>query len=105
MAGRRASSALEEQAELDALRGRADRAAAAAGQTLAELTGRLAQARRPAALARRQAADARDRARRALSAGTRPAVSRRGAWRAGLTAASVTALIAVVVLARRRLRP
>jgi hypothetical protein len=55
-------AAIEERAELHGLRDQAERTAAEAAETLAELADRLALVGRPGVLVRRLAADARDTA-------------------------------------------
>jgi len=78
----------EEQAELNDLRDQADRSAAAAAHTLAELTSRLTAAH-PVAVARRVAGGARVTALRAVREGPGKIAGQRGAKRLALTAIPV----------------
>lgn len=96
------AASVEEQAELQELRDRADRTTAEAARTIAELTGRLAQARQPGVLARRLTTNARNGAAHVLRGGPGKLAGQRGARRAALAAIPVLALVAAVALARRQ---
>jgi hypothetical protein len=99
---RQGAASTEEQATLEALRARADKTGEEAAQTLAELTGRLADAGNPRNLARRLAADARRNAARAIRDIPRRLAGQRGATRAALAAVPVLAVVAAIVVVRRR---
>jgi hypothetical protein len=92
----------EEQAQLEELRGQADRTAAEAARTLAELGARLAAAAQPGAMARHLAAIGRDAAKRALGEVPGGIAGQRGARRATLAAIPALAIAAAVLLAYRR---
>jgi hypothetical protein len=102
MSATRGAAALEEQAELRILRDEADRSAAEAARTLAELTGRLAVVGHPGKVARRMAAGARVTALRALREGPGRIAGQRGAWRPALAAIPVLALAAALAYAAAR---
>jgi len=99
---RQGATSTEEQATLEALRAQADKTGEEAAQTLAELAGRLADAGNPRNLARRLAADARRNAARAVRDVPGKLAGQRGATRAALAAVPVLAVVAVIVVARRR---
>lgn len=103
-------ASLEERAELEALRARADRTGQEAARTLAELAGRLAEARDPQVMARTLAAQARRGAALAvrgvrgnLAGGVRGKLAdHRGAKRAVLVAIPALGMVTAAVVARRR---
>jgi hypothetical protein len=99
---RQGAASTEEQATLEALRAQADKAGEEAAQTLAELAGRLADAGNPRNLARRLAADAGRNAARAVRDVPRKLAGQRGATRAALATVPVLAVVAVIVVVRRR---
>jgi hypothetical protein len=98
------AAAFEERSELLALREEADRTAAEAAQTLADLADRLDLARHPGAVARRLAAGAGGRAVRTARAGLRriggPPRARR-ALLAAIPALAVTAAVALALVRQR----
>jgi hypothetical protein len=98
----RGAATAEEQAELRALRARADATGQEVSQTAAALAGRLAEAGRPRTLIRRTAARARTRAWQAArqAAGAPPARLRLAAA-AGVTAGLVLVAVAVTWQHRR----
>ena len=98
----RTAAEREEEAELNALRGEADRSAAEAARTLAELSRRITAVRRPATTARRLAADARVTALRAVRGGPGSIAGRRGAWRPVLAAIPVLVVAAALAYAASR---
>jgi hypothetical protein len=83
-------------------RDEADRTAAEAAHTLAELNRRLTAVRRPREAARRLAADARVTALRAVREGAGMIAGQRGAWRPVLAAIPVLAAAAVLAYATPR---
>ena len=93
----------EEQAQLKELRDQADRTAADAAQTLAELGARLADAAQPGAVAWRLAAIGRGAAKRALRKVPGEIAGQRRAGRVALAAIPALAIAAAVFLAYRRL--
>jgi hypothetical protein len=113
------AASLEERAMLEALRARADRTGQEAAQTLAELAGRLAEARDPQAISRALAAQARRgralairAARERLAAKPRAAhavravrselTGSRGAKRVALAAIPALGMLTAGIVARRR---
>ncbi len=98
----RTAAGKEEEAELSYLRDAADRSAADAAQTLAELARRLSVARRPGEAVRRATAVARAAALRALRQGPGVIAGRRGAWRPALAAIPVLVLAAALAYAAAR---
>jgi hypothetical protein len=98
----RTAAVKEEEAQLNDLRDQADRTAAEAARTLAELTGRLAAAGRPGEAARRLAADARVTALRAVREGPGKIAGQRGAKRLTLAAVPVLVVAAALVYAAAR---
>ena len=88
----------EEDAELNDLRDQAERAAAEAARTLAELTSRLS-AGHPKAVARRLAGHARVTARRAAREGPGKIAGQRGAKHLALTAIPVLLVAAALAFA------
>jgi septal ring factor EnvC (AmiA/AmiB activator) len=99
---RRGAAAIEEHAELEQLRARADRTGQEAAQTLAELAGRLAQARQPQAIARRLSARARHEAARAAKRMRAALAEHRTVKRAALAAVPVAGVLVVSAVAHRR---
>lgn len=97
----RSAADREEQAQLNTLRDQADRSAAEAAHTLAELTSRLS-AGHPKAVARRLAEDARVTARRAVREGPGMIAGQRGARRLALTAIPVLLIAAALTYAALR---
>jgi hypothetical protein len=97
----RTAAEREEEAELNELRGEADRTAAEAARTLAELTRRIGEVRRPGEAARRLVADARVTALRKVREGTGGLAGRRGARPLALAAIPVLAVAAVTYAAVR----
>lgn len=95
----------EERAQLEELRDQADRTAADAAQTLAELGARLADAAQPGAVAWRLAAIGRGAAKRALREVPGKIAGHRGARRAALAAIPALAIAAAVFLVYRRFTP
>lgn len=107
MSARGGAASVEEQATLEALRAQADKTGEEAAQTLAELAGRLADAGNPRNLARRLAADARRnaiRTARDIPGKLIPGklAGQRGATRTALAAVPVLAVLAAIVIIRRR---
>lgn len=99
----RRGPAYEEQAELAILRDQADRSAAAAARTLAELNRRLTRASRARAKARGLAAGARVTAARVLREGPGTTDGQRGAaWRAALAVLPVILAAGALVYWRKR---
>jgi hypothetical protein len=92
----------EEQAQLEELRDRADRTAAEAARTLAELGARMADAAQPGAMARRLAVVGRGAAARALREVPGEIAGQRGARRAALAGIPVLIAAAAVFLGYRR---
>ncbi len=102
----RTAAVKEEEAQLNDLRDQADRSAAEAARTLAELTGRLAAVGRPGDAARRLAADARVTALRAVRQGPGKIAGQRGAGRLALAAVPVLVVaVALAYAARGQLAP
>jgi predicted nucleic acid-binding protein len=99
---RRGPAAIEEHAELEQLRDRVDRTGHEAAQTLAELAGRLAQARHPQAVARRLSARARHQAELAAKRVRAVLDEHRAVKQAALAAIPVAGVVAVTVVAHRR---
>jgi hypothetical protein len=91
----------EEQAQLKELRDQADRTAADAAQTLAELGARLVDAAQPGAMARRLAMIGRGAAKRILREVPGKIASQRGAKGAALAAIPALAAVAVFLAYRR----
>jgi len=99
----RSAAAAEEQAELWALRARADAAGQEVSETAAALAGRLAETARPHTLIRRAAAQAGTRVRQAArQAVSEPAARLRLAAAAGAAAGLILAAVAVTWQHRRR---
>lgn len=99
----RGAAAAEEQAELRALRSRADATGQEVSETTAALAGRLAEAARPRMLLRRTAARAGTRARQAArEAVSEPAARLRLAAAAGAAAGFILVAVAVTWQYRRR---
>jgi hypothetical protein len=97
------AASAEEQARIEELRAQVDKAGEEAARTLAELTGRLADAGNPRNLARNLAAEARQSALRAVREIPGKLASRRGATRAALATVPLLAVLgAAVAVARRR---
>jgi hypothetical protein len=99
---RRGPAAIEEHAELEELRDRANRTGQEAAQTLAELAGRLAQARHPRAIARRLSDRARHEAARARKRVRAALADHRAVKQAALAAIPVAGVVAVTMVAHRR---
>ncbi len=96
------AAAFEENAELQELRSRADQTGREAAQTLAELAGRLADARDPKVVARRTAARGRNvmaRAQQRVPAGLAGPPE---AKRAALAMVPALSLLALAIISRRR---
>lgn len=98
----RTAAEREEEAQLNELRGEADRTAAEAARTLAELSRRIAAVRRPGQAARRLAADARVTALRVVREGPGSTAGQRGAWRPALAAIPVLVVAAALAYAAAR---
>lgn len=96
------AAAFEESAELEELRARADQTGREAAQTLAELAGRLADARDPKLVGRRLAAQARHTVAAVRRRVPGDLADPRDAKRAALAALPVLAVLAVAVVAHRR---
>ena len=99
----RGAAAAEEQAELRALRSRADTTGQEVSETAAALTGRLAEAARPRTLIGRIAAQAGTRARQAArQAVSEPAARLRPAAAAGAAVGLILVTVAVTWQHRHR---
>jgi hypothetical protein len=99
----RSAAAAEEQAELRALRARADTTGHEVSETAAALAGRLAETARPRTLIGRIAAQAGTRARQAArQAVSEPAARLRLAAAAGAAAGFILVTVAVTWQHRRR---
>lgn len=96
------AAAFEENAELEELRDRADETGREAAQTLAELTGRLADARDPKVVTRRLAARARHTMASARQRMPDNLAVSRGVKRAVLAGFPALGLLALAVVARHR---
>ena len=93
----RTAAEREEEAQLNELRGEADRTAAEAARTLAELSRRIDAVRRPGQAVRRLAADARVTALRVVREGPGSIAGQRSAWRPALAAIPVALVVAAVL--------
>jgi hypothetical protein len=96
------AAAFEENAELQDLRDRADQTGREAAQTLAELAGRVADARDPKVVARRLTARARHTAAIARRRVPGNLAGPRGAKGAALAAIPVLGLLTLAAVARYR---